>query len=198
MLYSIVRSLRPQWVLEIGTFHFGSARVIDAALRKHRGGRLLTCDIKPMTVPGDLKRTTYLPLYPYKTGEDWQHRLDVDVVYRESMSDMTNAQIWQTNLDLIRTVQPEFDVIFIDGDHSDIAVNGDFALACALAKPVNLIIVDDIKEPHHSAVDAFWNNLESPKFDFADCPKFVGLGVTCVSPHQAQVYRERFQAGWLE
>lgn len=109
-LYALVRALRPDTVLEIGT-HIGSSTVhIARALETNGSGHLTTVDIYDVNHPRDGSWKKYdLPRSPRQMLEELG--LADRVTFRADGA-----------LQFLRATEQSFDMIFLDGDHSAAAV----------------------------------------------------------------------------
>jgi predicted O-methyltransferase YrrM len=110
LLYSLVRGLRPQRCLEIGTFYGGSTVITAAALDDVGAGALVCVDLKPQVEPGR-----------------W-----ATIAHRATMIVGPSPQA----LAEARTAAGgDFDFIFIDGDHKVEPVTRDIEGVLGVAAP---------------------------------------------------------------
>ena len=146
ILYILTRFLKPNHVLEIGTYRAGSSEIIARALRSNEKGDLLTIDPFGQervpqildTWPAGLKKhINYLPL----------SSMDCFIKLASNVS---------------------FDIIFVDGDHSYEHALYDLQMAARYAVPGGIVIMDNVEQTGvYWAVKAFlsaysgWRELGS-------------------------------------
>ena len=71
------------------------------------------------------------------------------------------------------------DLLFIDGDHSELGVTSDCAMYGALVRPGGVIAFHDIAttlDPRCEGIVAFWNKLGGPKVEFHIEATWGGIG----------------------
>ncbi|CAN5162430.1 hypothetical protein BH09ACT5_BH09ACT5_24230 [soil metagenome] len=81
-----------------------------------------------------------------------------------------------------------FDVIHLDGEHTEPAMAQDLTRAAGVLAPDGVIIVDDIAHP-------YFPGIASATYRFLD---EQGFAVFLYSEHKAYLARRQFHAGWLE
>lgn len=127
-LYSLITTLRPARVLEVGTHIGASTLYIARALNAQ--GRVTTVDILDVNAPDAPWKTLGLPLSPRAMAE----KLDcADRI----------AFVAQPAQDFMRATDERFDLIFLDGDHSARAVYGEVAAALTVLRPGGVILLHD-------------------------------------------------------
>ncbi len=130
-LYTLVRALKPASVLEVGT-HIGSSTVhIAKALKTNLAGHLTTVDVYDVNDPENGSWKKYnLPLSVKATLEQ------ADVADRVTFrTDGAQAFLQKTDLN--------FDLIFLDGDHSAAAVYSEVSAALKRLSPDGIIVLHD-------------------------------------------------------
>lgn len=135
-IYQLVRALGCTRVLEIGT-HIGASSVhIVSALHENTrdtGGRpeFITADIVDVNSPhvGGYSKLG-LPMSPR------------DMIRALGFEDFTHFVHGKAE-DFMKTVEGDFDLIFLDGDHSAAAVYREIPLALELLRPGGVILLHD-------------------------------------------------------
>lgn len=130
-LYHIVGALRPQSVLEIGT-HTGTSLIyIASALRAFSppGARITSTDILDVNGPSAPWHKLGLPLSP--AGSCNALGLDPVVTFATATAAQKLAE------------QNSYDLIFLDGDHSPVAVYNEIASSLQRLSPDGLILLHD-------------------------------------------------------
>jgi predicted O-methyltransferase YrrM len=125
-LYALVRGIRPQRVLEIGTLFGGSASVIVQAMDDAGCGALFCLDPNPQVSPGIWNRI--------------KHRA---TLYKARSPDAL-SQIYSD-------AGGPFDLAFIDGDHETEPLKRDIAGVVNVIRPGGLMIFHDA---HFGPVEA--------------------------------------------
>lgn len=151
LLYSLVRGLRPQRCLEIGTFYGGSTVIVVAALDDVGAGTLTCVDLKPQVEPAR-----------------W-----ATVAHRATMVSGPSPQM----LAEARTVAGgEFDFIFIDGDHKVEPVMRDIEGALTVAAPGAHMLFHDAN--FWQVRDAIDNSVAKSEGRLLDCGMLSTLGTS--------------------
>jgi predicted O-methyltransferase YrrM len=128
-IYYLVRMLRPKHVLEVGTHVGASTLHIARALRANGFGVLSTVDIIDVNAPEAWWPKVGLPHPPIELAR----QLDCADIVRFVVS---GAQSFMKS-------PGNFDLIFLDGDHSPAAVYQEVALALRLLSPGGHILLHD-------------------------------------------------------
>jgi predicted O-methyltransferase YrrM len=146
-----LKGFRPNNVLEIGTM--GSSFWI---LSKLSTGKKVSVDIEP--------RQSIIHHFMY--GEDWKF----------FQGDSKTEEIFSA----VKDFCPQYDFIFIDGDHSYDGVKGDFNLYKNLLSPRGVIAFHDV-DPNHIFADSyggqvykFWQDLDEGSKMNLICKKSSG------------------------
>jgi predicted O-methyltransferase YrrM len=134
-LYYLVRHLRPERVLEIGTQAGASSVHLAAGLADARSGpaerRLLTVDIKDVNHPEAAAwRSFRLPQSP----GDAMHRLGYGALVEFRVG---------RSLEVLGKSGERYDLIFLDGDHRLKTVAAEIPLALARLRPGGLLLLHD-------------------------------------------------------
>lgn len=133
LLFTLVRSLSPAVVVEIGTFRGGSASIIAAALRSAQFGHAWCIDPHP------------------KLAIQWSDISDRATLIQESSPDAFAT--------ISKLIPAPIDFVFIDGDHSyDAVVRDTLALISHLADNAWLLYHDAAS---HAVADAIDHCLEN-------------------------------------
>lgn len=145
LLYSLVRSQRPETVVEIGSFKGWTAQVLARAL--HANGRGTVHTVGPF----DTER--FLPLY-----DQWPDELKQRCKFHPLMS-----------MDFFVHCEHErmrFDIVFVDGNHDYEYAMFDIQSAARCMNPGGCIIVDNISQsgPYYAVLDFL---AQQPEWD--DC-----------------------------
>ena len=130
-LYQLVRSLRPEIVLEVGTYAAGTAEVLARALWANDRGGLLTID--PF---GKDRAPPILAAWPRPLQD------------RVMFHPMTSMDCFQHLAEL----QTELDIVFIDGQHEYGFALYDLVMAANRLRPGGVIVMDNSEQP-----GVFWS-----------------------------------------
>lgn len=156
LLYILTRYLKPNHVLEIGTYKAGTSEILTHALSCNGHGTLITIDpFGQERVPPILK--------------SWPESLKKHIVYMPVSSMDCFIHIEQRNI--------LFDFLFVDGDHSYEYALFDLQMAARSSKPGAIIVMDNVEQTGvYWAVKTFlslcpdWRELGSSinEYDLAD------------------------------
>jgi len=129
-LHHLVLAMRPDLVLEIGTYFAGTSRILADALAESGNGSLITLD------PDDGREAIV-----EKALEDWPENVREVTRYLHLASDDFFVGL---------TAMPEvnFDLMFVDGNHSYLAALGDLLNCAERATAKAVIVVDDYDQPN--------------------------------------------------
>jgi predicted O-methyltransferase YrrM len=129
LLYGLVRSMKPETCVEIGSAQGKSACYIGAALKENRRGKLYAIDPHIRTEWND-------------TG--WEDTIDI---FRENISTLGLSEqvvmIRSLSEDAARNWDRQIDLLFIDGDHSYDGVRRDWTLFVPHVKPFGIVVFHD-------------------------------------------------------
>lgn len=130
-LYTVISSLKPKNVLEVGT-HIGASTVyIARALRANaQASALTTVDVVDVNAPDAPWKKIGLPRAPVKMLEALNCEKDVTFVKSSS-------------LEYLKTTDQKFDFIFLDGDHTAATVYKEMSLALEALSPQGVIMLHD-------------------------------------------------------
>jgi predicted O-methyltransferase YrrM len=129
-LYHLIAHFRPKRILEVGTHVGASTLHIASAIRRFvEGGALTTVDILDVNGPNGAWKSLGLPLPP----AGYLSRLGL-----EKIVGFAN----EPALDALQGA-PQYDFIFLDGDHSPIAVYREISAALKILNPGSLILLHD-------------------------------------------------------
>jgi predicted O-methyltransferase YrrM len=134
LLFTLVRNLAPDHVIEIGTFKGGTSEAIGRALHANGGGLLHTI--------GPFDSGIFLPIY-----RAWPEALR-DRVRFYSVDSMAFFMRMQKNL-----IQPS--LVFVDGNHDYEFALFDILAAARCLAPGGFVVVDNISQagPYYAAAD---------------------------------------------
>ena len=151
LLYGLVRSLKPEVVVEIGSARGKSACYLGMALKENGSGQLYAID--PHT------RTNWNDADSVDTFDSINQNLD-----RLKLRDFVRI-VRATSEDAARGWSLPIDLIFIDGDHSYEGVKRDWELFSPFVRPFGGVIFHD----------TLWDLNPDPRFYRADMgvPRFV-------------------------
>jgi predicted O-methyltransferase YrrM len=139
LIYTLVRNAKPQHVVEIGTYHGGTAEVICQALHENGSGTLHTV--------GPFEAESVFPIF-----ESWPQELRRHLEFYL----MTSMDFYYRLY--ARGIRPE--IAFVDGDHSYEAALFDIqSLAKSLAR-CGFLLVDNASQPgpYYAAMDFLQHN----------------------------------------
>jgi predicted O-methyltransferase YrrM len=127
-LYHIVRHLRPQGVLEVGTYVGGSTLYIARALKRLGAGRLTTVDVLDVNGAAGPWKDVGLSMPPMELAR----RLDcADVI------DFTT----EASLDFMGRTAERFDLVYLDGDMAARSVYRNVAAALRVLARNGIILL---------------------------------------------------------
>lgn len=138
----LIYDTKPKIVVEIGTFGGRSAIAQAFALRENNNGGKLYC-IDPW-------RVEYALEGEWKANQDWyKHNIDIHEIHRKCIE-----AIWGHKIDdwlvVIRSASqyvhelfPAIDVLFIDGNHSEVASLRDSQLYVPRVTIGGYVLIDD-------------------------------------------------------
>lgn len=128
-LYGLVRAMKPQICVEIGSARGKSTCYIGAALRDNGGGKLYAIDPHTSTLWNDSRSVDTLPILR-------QNLRRFDLIRQVEILRASSAEAaagWNLPIDLL----------FIDGDHSYGGVKRDWELFAPFVQPFGNIIFHD-------------------------------------------------------
>lgn len=121
-LYALISILSPKRVLEIGTYEGVSAAAMATAMRDFNiDGEIITIDVDPKMTSKALEQAT-----------------------RENLREYIRF-ITGDSSKVVRGLQGDFDLVFIDGDHTDMGVRKDFE---AVKDRANYVLFHDTGESY--------------------------------------------------
>jgi hypothetical protein len=126
ILYHLVRTLRPEHVVEVGTYFTGTAEVIARALWENGFGTLHTAD--PF---GSL----YCPVLLDRLPRELLKHIAFSPVYSMEF-------FFKLGLDNVKS-----ELIFIDGNHDYEYASFDLISAAKMVKPGGIVVLDNIELP---------------------------------------------------
>lgn len=135
------------------------------------------CDINSFLEVGTYKSSTFLILREFLSLKN-KNLKATTIDPRKSVSDeiLSHFEINYKQIG-IDNIQEQYDLIFIDGDHSYNPVKHDYQKALEL-KP-KYILFHDIVDRHCPDVIKFWNEIKHDLNykEFTDCDDLMGLGL---------------------
>lgn len=177
-LNTLVRMLKPKYILEIGSYHYDSTISMSNGMDTYLNpdeGVIHSFDIKKGGYDG-LGRTDHLPnritpmyLYPYKTDYDEWKLNDDGIVYKDFIN-YSNDEIFKFNHNILESVAPKegYDLIFIDGDHSYEGAKKDWEHALSFSHKETLIVIDNVWDIRLKDVRRFYDEMTTNKWDFEE------------------------------
>lgn len=165
--------LKPNYVLEIGSYHYDTSNAISKAMDENGYGKVDSFDIKiggydGVYVKSNSHRISENYWYPFHSKyDDWKYTNEI--VYGD-FKNMNNDEILEKNIEILNKVSGgnKYDIIFIDGDHGYTGVKMDFEIAKLFSHENTLIVVDDIWDIRLNDVRVFFDELDVIKYDFED------------------------------
>src|SRR5262245_17031 len=129
-LYHLIAHFKPRRILEVGTHVGASTLHIAGAIRRFvEGGTLTTVDILDVNGPNGAWKSLGLPLPP----AGYLSRLGLDGIV---------SFVNEPALDALQGA-PRYDFVFLDGDHSPIAVYREISAALKILNSGGLILLHD-------------------------------------------------------
>ena len=154
LINALVKVIKPEAIVEIGTDTGLSAKAMLEAIQTNRKGKLLSYDIIPIQ-----------DLDCYLTEIDLSNGL-----FEQRIADLSDDEIWakeKMHLD-------ESDVIFIDGPKNGLFEYDFIRKLTLLTEKKRIIIIDDIKFMN---MINLWNSIQNPKIDLSSFGHFTGTGL---------------------
>jgi predicted O-methyltransferase YrrM len=139
LIYTLIRNARPQYVVEIGTYHGGTSELICQALHENGSGILYTA--------GPFETEHVYPIF-----DSWPRELHRHLEFYPMTSMDFYYQLYT------RGIRPE--IAFIDGDHSyETALFDIQSLARSLARG-GFLLVDNVSQPgpYYATMDFLQSN----------------------------------------
>jgi predicted O-methyltransferase YrrM len=129
-LYHLIGHFQPKRVLEIGT-HVGASTIyLASALRRFvADGQLITADITDVNGPHAAWKSLGMPAAPARFIADL------------GLADVTTF-VTKPAANTLQT-EERYDLIFLDGDHSTLAVYREISAALGALNPLGLILLHD-------------------------------------------------------
>ena len=151
LLYGLVRSMKPQVCVEIGSARGKSACFIGLALKRNGQGKLYAIDPHMRTNWNDVASVD-------------THPLIIKNLHTAGVTDYVEI-VRKTSAEAVKNWKPEIDVLFIDGDHSYEGVKADWDRFLPFMKPFGAVIFHD----------TLWDIRPDPQYQRADMgvPRFV-------------------------
>jgi predicted O-methyltransferase YrrM len=161
LLYLLCRQLRPRVALEVGAFFAGAAELLARALAANGHGELITVD------PYGGERAP-------PALETWPEELRSRVISLECNSMQCFMLAEQRNV--------QFDLAFIDGDHSYEYALFDLGMVARQASPGAIVVMDNCEQPGvFLAARRFlednpgWRELGDAIYSYREASPFEGL-----------------------
>jgi predicted O-methyltransferase YrrM len=129
-IYHLVASLKPLRVLELGTHISMSTAYIGMAMRSFSppGASLTTVDVLDVNAAGAAWQQLGLPESP----KGMLDRLGIGAEFVAALG-----------LEFMQQARSDYDLIFLDGDHSDLAVYREISTALERLSPGGIILLHD-------------------------------------------------------
>jgi len=179
-LYTLTRLTRATNVLEIGSYHYKTtnqiAKAIDDTHGKNVKGKVVTFDVidggydagTPYEISSYRVKADFW--YPYKT-EDTQ-KLDNSKFVLDN-SNYANKELVDLNKNILKNICDDFgidyfDLIFIDGDHTEEGIQNDFDVITQFANEDTLIVIDNIWDIRLLEVKEFFDKQNYIKWNFKE------------------------------
>lgn len=171
-MYSLVKMLKPQNILEIGSWQYECSDIMSLALEESCiNGVIDTFDIIKggYTMGNVIPKGKFVNAHfwmPHHTSSD-QWKYSAPLVYKEFIN-KTNDEIWEFNKSILLGLNKKYDLVFIDGDHSFIGAEFDLKYAQLVSHENTIFVLDDLYEDRNKEVRIFFDNLPYEKYDFED------------------------------
>lgn len=160
LLYDLVRRLRPETCLEMGTCIGLSAAYLCAALARNGGGRLVTLEGDPLLAE---RARRHLEALGFEGFEGFE---------------IVVGRFEQTLEPTLRRVGP-VDFLFNDGHHDGEAAAAYFEQSLPYLRAGSVVLLDDIAD--YPSMRAAWRRLaEHPAVDLS--LDFGQMGLLCIGP----------------
>jgi predicted O-methyltransferase YrrM len=147
-LYHAIRSMHPEWVLEIGSFCCGTSEVMARALWENKNGTLITLD------PFGSERCPYII-------SQWPADLQKHVDFR--------AKNFMEVQPVLFSEGKRLDLALIDGNHDYEFALFDIMAAAAIMKPGGLLVIDNVEQegPFWAGIDFLRMNADWTELGYA-------------------------------
>jgi len=174
-MYTLVKMLKPTYILEIGSMHYDSANIMAQALDElNIDGYVDSFDIirggydEQGKYPTNKKVHAHF-WYPHHTDYDIWKYTNKNIVHSD-FKDLTNEKIQFHNSTILDFIKPknDYDLILIDGDHSYKGVGFDWQYSKISSHDDTIIIFDDLYDSRHWQVKKFFDELNTTKWDFKE------------------------------
>jgi predicted O-methyltransferase YrrM len=129
-LYYLIRALRPQHVLEVGTHIGASTLYIAKALIANGSGSITTLDIRDVNSPNAAWSKVGLSMSPLNLAEHLRCNEQIDFIVAPAMEYMKSSA-------------ERFDLIFLDGNHRAPDVYQEIYLSLEILRPDGLVLLHD-------------------------------------------------------
>lgn len=177
-LFETLKYLRPQYCLEIGTNHGASTTVFQRYFDEYmEEGWLITCDIKIYN-KFNLPNVSQLQVHSWiDNPSDWHVVKDEELLHNDNRSNL------QIIIDEMKEVGiPNFDLIFIDGDHTEVSVKADMLMCSTLPHSYpRYTLLDDTDNKDHDVSRVYTDVIKKNKmlntYDYDNWEKWVGASL---------------------
>lgn len=180
-LFSVLVHLQPKLCLEIGTYYGGSSAVFQEYFDKFcPDGKLVTCDINRYT-DLNMKNVEQVLVYPHwgmdKVNE-WHSVNPETMLPYHDHKDYYESSV-EKNIEILARYG-EFDMCFLDADHTKFSASRDFRIAEGVLKQPKWILFDDTDEFEHECAPYYRELIgrgEHNSYDFDDWDVAVGASL---------------------
>jgi predicted O-methyltransferase YrrM len=152
-LMKFYKSLKPKNVLEIGSLLGWSLRHFIGNAEK--GANIISVDLPVREFVGPLDHRVDQQEYGHMIlWKRWakENNVNLFVIPESSLDNST--------LERVKTITPELDFLFIDGNHMYQAIKSDFNMYSQLVRPGGIIAFHDIAENEEGGGSRFWNEIK--------------------------------------
>ena len=152
-LLSIYSKLKPKNVLEIGSLlGFSLKHFMHYA---ENGATVISVDlpVRDFCGPADYR----VPEQEHNYSVEWPKWAKQNKIKLYLIKGMSQ---WDRSLEQVKSITPELDFLFIDGNHMYEYVKKDFEMYSPLVKKGGIVALHDIAENEEGGVFNYWNELK--------------------------------------
>ena len=168
---AVAERLQAKRILEIGAFKGQTTARLAEVARKNGGYVVVVDPMQWASTPASLGE--YI--------DTWLHRSSYEPAFRKNTRQFSNVHLHKnlsTDIELIastHTMLREFDLVFIDGEHTEVAVRRDFETWGSRVRPGGCVLLHDVR-PRFPGVLKFFEGLSANASYVTTPPKGHSVG----------------------